>query len=186
MRLCYPGIESWFREVMRFPLWLTYFTLGYFVLPTGLSQLPISLAPLQRYQAWVKLALPKALQSYAWDADRPLVIQQREGGRKSYRWHVGRTPNCFPREHRGPVLPWGPVWAILSFTPDCQSSETPHLTGDSTDPMDTGLAVSSGLTAEQRLWNWLLLISKPRSLLAFSFGFFFYSSHKSKEKWWSS
>jgi hypothetical protein len=68
--LCYSGVESWFQDVMgRLPLRLACFILGYFVLPTGLSQLPISLAPLQRHKAWVKLALPKALQSRAWDAD---------------------------------------------------------------------------------------------------------------------
>lgn len=56
-----------------------------------------------------------------------------------------RAPDCFPREHWGPVLLLGRVWAILRFTPNCQLSESRHLLGTAQITWGTGLTVPSGL-----------------------------------------
>lgn len=113
--------------------------MGYFLLPTGLSELPISLAPLQRHQAWEKPALPNVLQSCAC---RPVVIQKRTDVETGHRWHVVGPLIAFP-ESTEDLL--GPVWAILRFTPNCQLSESRHLLGTAQITWGTGLTVPSGL-----------------------------------------
>lgn len=109
-----------------------------FLLPLDLSQLPISPALLQQYQAWANQPSRK---SFITMADLQILSHLKKGkqwvkARVSCYW----APDCFPIEQWEPVLALGLLWGILTFTPDCQPSlRAAQIT------RGTGLAVASGL-----------------------------------------